>query len=168
LGLKPALILRHLRHNRSRALKRNKLSSFCELSVPEEKGGEGFPTKCGELAPAARALVGWQVGGLRRFHSSLIPARVGKAGRRLIQSPGYEDSWFPTHSAKDAEWMGHPDFVASRQSRWTTNTKQSTISPRRVFVWTKHSAIAHGVGTVSSASAERALSCPFWPMALTA
>ena len=27
--------------------------------------------------------------------------------RLLVEGLG---SWFPTHSAKDAEWMGHPGF----------------------------------------------------------
>jgi hypothetical protein len=35
-----------------------------------------------------------------------ILPRVGKAGERLMQSPDYEDSWFPTHSAKDSKRRG--------------------------------------------------------------
>ena len=58
-----------------------RLSSFRRLSGPEEKGSEGFPVKCGELARAAR------VGGLASWRAAANLA-YGLTGARLCRVAG--------------------------------------------------------------------------------
>jgi hypothetical protein len=55
-----------------RTLKGNRISAMLQVKRLEGMAGRAFWIKCGELAPAARALAGWQVGGRHRFDSSFI------------------------------------------------------------------------------------------------
>jgi hypothetical protein len=46
-----------------------------------------------------------------------------------MQSRGYEDSWFPTHSAKDAEWMGHPAPGSANYTRIANSVSTANLLP---------------------------------------